>query len=47
MNLKKEVKIDWLMVLEVGIGIWFLLNMASDIQLGFGLVLIALGLNRK
>lgn len=40
-------KIDIIKWLEIGIGVFFLLNMATDIQLGFGLVMIALGLNRK
>jgi hypothetical protein len=31
--------------LEIIIGVLFLFSMASDIQLGFGLVLIALGVN--
>ena len=34
-----------LAVLEIGIGVWFLANIASDIQAGFGLVLLAIGLN--
>lgn len=32
-------------IAEILIGGFFLLSMASDIQLGFGLVLIALGIN--
>lgn len=34
--------ISWI---EIAIGIFFIVNMASDIQLGFGLVLIAVGTN--
>ena len=45
--MEKVTKIDYLKWLEIGAGFFFLLNMGSDIQLGFGLVLIAQGLNRK
>jgi hypothetical protein len=44
----KEVKnIDWIKWAEIATGVFFLFNIGSDIQLGFGLVLIAIGLNRK
>lgn len=32
--------------IEIAIGIMFIINMASDIQLGFGLVLIFDGANK-
>lgn len=33
-------------VIEILLGAFFLVNMASDIQAGFGLVLLALGVHR-
>lgn len=33
-------------VLEVGAGILFVSNIQSDIQMGFGLVLLAIGINQ-
>jgi hypothetical protein len=35
--------IGWI---EIAIGVFFMFSIASDIQLGFGLVLIALGANK-
>jgi hypothetical protein len=32
--------------IEIVVGILFLISTASDIQLGFGLVLVALGVNQ-
>ncbi len=40
----KNVKIG-LAVLEIIIGIFFLANTASDIQLGFGTVMLFMGIN--
>lgn len=40
---KKEIVLKVLGAIEVLMGIFFLTQMASDIQLGFGLILLGLG----
>jgi len=43
--LKAKTERKILMVVEILVGGFFLLNAATDIQIGFGLVLLFMGLN--